>query len=268
MNTTNRKMTNLCVTVITKNEQANIGDCLESAKFADQRVVLDFGSTDRTLEIVGRSTALLVLSTDWPGFGPQKNRALEHASGRWVLSIDADERVSPELAVEISSAIQNADAQGRKVAFEIPRLTQFCGVWIRHCGWTPDYVLRLFKRGEARFSDDLVHEKLLLIDPETQIIRLKTQLLHYSYPSPEHYWRKLQQYSQDWAKQKHQEGKKVSIVRALVSGVVAFLRSYVFRFGFLDGAMGLAVCTMQAQAAFGKYFELYYLNLQDAKKHT
>jgi glycosyltransferase involved in cell wall biosynthesis len=261
-------MINLSVTVITKNEQGNIGDCLQSVEFAGERIVLDSGSTDRTPEIVGAARAVLVQSSDWPGFGPQKNRALEHVSGRWVLSIDADERVSPALAAEISAAILKADAEGGEVAFEIPRLTQFCGVWIRHCGWTPDHVLRLFKRGEARFSDDLVHEKLLLLDPETQVIRLKTQLLHYSYPSPAHYWRKLQQYSQDWARQKHQEGKKVSIVRALVSGVAAFVRSYIFRLGFLDGAMGFAVCTMQAQAAFGKYFELYYLNLQDAKKHT
>jgi glycosyltransferase involved in cell wall biosynthesis len=260
------KMSKLSVTVITKNEQANVGDCFASVAFAHERVILDAGSTDRTLEIARSLGVVLMQSTDWPGFGPQKNRALTAATGDWILSIDADERVSSALADEIRKVMQEADAQGQKVAFEIPRVTQFCGVWIRHCGWTPDYVLRLFKRGEARFSDDLVHEKLLLIDPQTKIIRLKTQLLHYSYPSPAHYWRKLQQYSQDWAKQKHQEGRKVSIFRALVSGVAAFVRSYIFRLGFLDGAMGLAVCTMQAQAAFGKYFELYYLNQQDAKR--
>lgn len=255
----------LSVTVITKNEQANIADCLASVAFAEERVVLDSGSTDSTAEIVRSAGAVLLQSDGWPGFGPQKNRALAGATGDWVLSIDADERVSPVLATEIQNALRDADAQGLNVAFEIPRLTQFCGVWIRHSGWTPDYVLRVFKRGAAQFSNDLVHEKLLLTDPQTRIIRLHNQLLHFSYPSPAHYWRKLQQYSQDWARQKHQEGKRVSIGRAVVSGVAAFVRSYIFRLGFLDGAMGLAVCTMQAQAAFGKYFELYYLNQQDAK---
>lgn len=259
-------MTALSVTLITKNEEANIGDCLASVSFADERVVLDSGSTDRTVDLARSGGAVLVQSNDWPGFGPQKNRALAAASGKWVLSVDADERVSPALAAEMQQAMQQADAHGRSVAFEIPRITQFCGVWIRHCGWTPDYVLRLFKRGEARFSDDLVHERVLLSSPQTQVIRLKTQLLHYSYPSPEHYWRKLQQYSREWAKQKHQEGRQVSIFRALLSGFAAFFRSYLLRLGFLDGAMGLAVCTMQAQAAFGKYFELYYLNQQDAKQ--
>jgi glycosyltransferase involved in cell wall biosynthesis len=259
-------MNAISATIITKNEETNIGDCLASIEFVNERVVLDSGSTDRTIEIARSMGAVLVQSSDWPGFGPQKNRALACATGRWVLSIDADERVSPALADEIQQAVQQAEANGHAVAFEIPRITQFCGVWIRYCGWTPDYVLRLFKRGDAKFSDDLVHERVVLTNPETQIIRLKTQLLHYSYPSPEHYWRKLQQYSQDWAKQKHQEGKQVSISRALLSGFVAFFRSYMLRLGFLDGAMGLAVCTMQAQAAFGKYFELYYLNQQDAKQ--
>ena len=151
------------------------------------------------------------------------------------------------------------------MAFALPRLTQFCGVWIRHCGWTPDYVLRIFKRGEARFSDDLVHEKLLLASPATQVVRLKHSLLHYSYPTPEHYWRKLQRYSQDWARQRHAQGQKTTIVRAALSAITAFVRSYVFQLGFLDGAMGFAVCTMQAQAAFGKYFELYCLGRQREK---
>lgn len=255
-------LSSLSVTVITKDEAHNIEACLRSVKFADQIVVLDSGSTDGTVEIARSIGAEVGISPDWQGFGVQKNRALDGATGDWVLSLDADERVTPELAHEIQAQLSQAQISGQSVAFTIPRLTQFCGVWIRHCGWTPDYVLRLFKRGEARFSNDLVHEKLQLIRADLLIVRLKNPLLHYSYPTPDHYWRKLQRYSQDWARQRHARGQKATITRAALSAVTAFMRSYVFQLGFLDGAMGFAVCTMQAQSAFGKYFELYCLGLE------
>lgn len=247
----------LTVIVIACNEASNIAACLQSVAFADEVVVVDSGSTDGTPDIARRMGAVVKVTTDWPGFGPQKNRALELAQHPWVLSLDADERVSPELAGQIQQAVlEDADR-----AYEIPRLTQFCGRWIRHCGWTPDYVLRLFKRGSAVFSADLVHERVL----SSQGVpgRLTAPLLHYSYPTPTHYWRKLEQYSQAWAQQRFAKGQKTSMLRAGLAGVLAFLRSYVFRLGFLDGAMGLAVCTMQAQAAFGKYFALYWLNHQN-----
>jgi hypothetical protein len=169
--------------------------------------------------------------------------------------LDADERVTPELARQIRHAIR----QGGNIAYSIPRLTQFCGQWIRHCGWTPDHVLRLFLRDSARFSDDLVHEQVL-VDAAARPSTLGSPLLHFSYPTPSHYWRKLEQYSQAWAQQRFARGQKTSMLRAFLAGLIAFIRSYLFRLGFLDGAMGFAVCTMQAQAAFGKYFELYCLN--------
>lgn len=251
--------------MITKNEAYNIADCLRSVLFADQVVILDSGSTDDTVQIARSMGADVSISPDWQGFGIQKNRALDAVSCDWVLSIDADERVTPELAQEIQVQLSQLPADGPPVAFAIPRLTQFCGVWIRHCGWTPDYVLRLFKRGEARFSDDLVHEKLQLMSADTRVVRLKTPLLHYSYPTPEHYWRKLQHYSAEWARQRHARGQTATMTRAALAAVAAFLRSYVFRLGFLDGAMGFAVCTMQAQSAFGKYFELYCLGHKHEK---
>lgn len=251
-------MKTLCVTIITRNESGNIGDCLDSVSFANQCVVLDSGSTDDTVELARARGAQVTVSSDWPGFGPQKNRALDLARGDWVLCLDADERVTPQLRAEIQAQIERYDAQ--PVAFEIPRLTQFCGVWIRHCGWTPDHVLRLFRLGQARFSDDLVHESLRPCVQGVRVVRLKNPLLHYSYPTPEHYWRKLERYSRDWARQRHARGQRASIGRAALSGLVAFVRSYVLRLGFLDGSMGFAVCTMQAQAAFGKYFELYVLS--------
>lgn len=251
----------LSVAIIARDEAANLGACIQALAFAQEIVVVEFASVDNTADVARAHGAVVVHSEDWPGFGLQKNRALDCCSKEWVLSVDADERVCAPLAREIESMMA-AYPQGG-VAFEIPRLTQFCGVWIRHCGWTPDYVLRLFQRGEARFSNDLVHEKLLLANVHTKVLRLKTPLLHYSYPTPAHYWKKLQRYSQDWAAQKHAEGKKTTIWRAALSAITAFFRSYLFRLGFLDGSMGFAVCTMQAQAAFGKYFELVCLNQQD-----
>ncbi len=247
-------LTQLSVIIITFNETANIEACLKSVSFADELIVLDAGSSDDTVERARRCGAQVQVEPDWQGFGVQKNRALALARHPWVLSLDADERVSAELAAQIRQAL----AQEQASCFEIPRLTQFCGRWIRHCGWTPDYVLRLFKREQAGFSDDLVHERVLV--GGGTVARLSSPLLHFSYPTPTHYWRKLEQYSQAWAQQRFARGQKTSMLRAALAGVVAFLRSYVFRLGFLDGAMGFAVCSMQAQAAFGKYFALYCLN--------
>ncbi len=254
-------MTSLSVIVITKNESHNIEACLLSVLFADQIVVLDSGSTDGTLEMAQKIGAQVSQNPDWQGFGVQKNRALALAASDWVLSIDADEQVTPDLMASINKAINSGEAQ----AYEIPRLTQFCGQWIQHCGWTPDLVLRLFKRESARFSDDLVHERLVLNNPRARIDRLSEPLLHYSYRTPADYWSKLQRYSRDWALQRHRDGKRTTMTRAALSGMAAFLRSYVFRLGFLDGALGFAVCLMQAQAAFGKYFELYCLHTQYEK---
>lgn len=247
-------MTQLSVIIITFNEAANIEACLDSVAFADEVIVVDSNSTDGTVQLARQKGAKIRVTSDWPGFGRQKNRALQMAQMPWVLSLDADERVSTELALQIRQAVANE----KNMALEIPRLTQFCGQWIRHCGWTPDHVLRLFRRDVARFSDDLVHERVLL--DAASAGRLTTPLLHYSYPTPAHYWRKLEQYSQAWAAQRFATGQTTSMSRAGLAGLAAFLRSYFFRLGFLDGAMGFAVCTMQAQAAFGKYFALYCLN--------
>jgi glycosyltransferase involved in cell wall biosynthesis len=263
----------LSVILITNNEANNILDCIASVSFADQVIVVDSGSSDNTVELAHSVGAHVLQTTDWPGFGAQKNRALDLATCDWVFSIDADERVTPELAEQLKAAInidsrtnfKNDSKSNKHVhphdAYEIPRLTQFCGQWIRHCGWTPDHVLRLFKRGSARFSNDLVHERL--VQSQGTCGKLTTPMLHFSYPTPASYWRKLDQYSQAWAKQRHLEGQQTSMLRAALSGVIAFVRTYFLRLGFLDGALGFAVCTMQAQSAFGKYFTLYCLNLKN-----
>ena len=247
-------MSQLSVIIITLNEAANIEACLDCVAFADEVVVVDGGSSDGTVALARKKGARVEICADWPGFGPQKNRALSFAGHEWVLSLDADERISEELASQIRMAM----ASESKTAFEIPRLTQFCGSWIHHCGWTPDFVLRLFRRDAARFSDDLVHERVVLL--KGALGKLQAPLLHFSYPTPSHYWRKLEKYSQAWAHQRFSQGQTTSMVRAAAASVTAFMRSYVLRLGFMDGAMGLAVCAMQAQAAFAKYFALYCLN--------
>ena len=245
----------LSVIIITRNESANIVACLESVAFADEVIVLDGQSTDDTVALAQKQGAKVFLADSWEGFGPQKNKALSFASYEWVLSIDADERVSADLSLEIKRVL----SQPGFTLYDIPRLTNFCGQWIHHCGWRPDRVTRLFQKHTARFSDDVVHEKLLSLEDHPRG-RLKHSLLHYSYPSAQSYWRKLQVYSQAWAAQKSAQGHTTTMPRAVSSGLVAFIKSYFFRLGFLDGSMGLAVCIMQAQAAYGKYFTLYCLN--------
>jgi glycosyltransferase involved in cell wall biosynthesis len=243
----------LSIVIITHNESTNIGPCLDSVAFAQEWIVVDYASTDDTVAIAKARGAKLIETTDWPGFGAQKNRALDQAQGQWVLCLDADERVSPELAASIKQVLTDEPCE----VYAFSRMTQFCGRWIGHCGWSPDYVTRLFPRNQARFSEDLVHERLLT---KKVVKRLPGYLWHYSYPTPQHYWRKLQSYSAAWAEQRFFEKKTSSMGRAVLSGLFAFIRSYILRLGFLDGAMGLVVCVMQAQAAFAKHFHLYYLH--------
>ncbi len=252
----------LSVVIITRNEAKNIQACLESVSFATEVIVLDSASSDDTVYMAKEMGAMVHQTADFPGFGEQKNRALELVTSEWVLNIDADERVSEALAQEIMAAVSRAKAGS--LVFDIPRSTYFCGQWIRHCGWTPDRVLRLFKADQAQFSEDKVHERLVPKGRNNwdneEIGHLKTPMLHYSYLNPDDYWRKLKSYSQIWAEQRHAQGQKTSVARAFASALFAFLRSYFFQLGFLDGAMGLAVCVMQAQGTFAKYFTLYCLN--------
>ena len=242
----------LSVIIITKNEAQNIGDCLASVAFADQWIIVDSGSTDGTVAIARAAGATVIETPDWPGFGPQKNRALAVAGGDWILSLDADERISPPLQAEILGAIGAA----RHVAYEVPRLSSFCGHFIRNGGWYPDHILRLFRRGVARFSDDLVHERVVT---KVDLGRLKEPIIHYSYRNDEDYLRKLAQYSTLGARQAFDAGKRSSFGGALAHALAAFLRSYVFKRGFLDGTPGLMVALSSAESTYHKYFKLMLL---------
>ncbi len=244
----------LSAIIITRNESAHIADCLASVAFADERIVLDSGSDDDTVAIARAAGARVEVSNGWPGYGPQKNAVLAMARGQWVLSIDADERIPPALANEITEAL---DAPGATVAWRLPRRTRFLGRWIRHCGWTPDHVLRVFRRDAARFSDDLVHERVLLEAGTTGTLR--TPIDHYSYPDLNAFWRKTEQFSGLWARQQFARGRRASLTQAVASAVSAVGRSYLLRLGFLDGRTGLVLCLLLAQGAFFKYLTLIEL---------
>lgn len=246
----------LSVVVITRNEQLNIESCLRSVDFADEVVVVDNTSSDSTADLARQWGAKVVVTQDWPGFGPQKNRALDLATGDWVLSLDADERVTPELRQEILAVIAKADAPD---CYSIPRSSWFCGRFIRHSGWTPDYVDRLFKRGSARFSDDLVHEKLV---HRGQAQPLKNALLHYSHRSFSDVLTKIDRYSTASAQQAWGRGKRSSVWGAVGHGLWAFVRTYVFKAGFLDGGHGVALAIANAEGSYYRHIKLWQLSLQ------
>ncbi len=248
----------ISVIVITKNEEAVIGRCLESVKWTDEIVVLDSASTDRTLEISREYTGKVHVTGDWPGFGPQKNRALDLATGDWVLCLDADEWVSDKLRHEIQQAIA---APGGAVAFRIPRLSSFCGRYIRHSGWWPDRVTRLFKRGHARFTDLLVHENMEVTGVKST---LHEPLMHESFVDLEDVLDKMDRYSTASAKMLHARGKRAGLVTAVLRALWAFIRTYFLRAGFLDGSYGFMLAVSSAEGTYYRYAKLRMLWSREA----
>src|SRR6266568_4731056 len=231
----------LSVILITHNEAGNIAACLDSVAFADEWVVVDAGSTDGTADIARGKGANVIVAPDWPGFGAQKNRALALATGGFVFSIDADERVTPELAASIRQAVNSGSAAA---GYELSRLSNFCGQWMRHGDWYPDRVLRLFKREAGRFSNDLVHERLIVAG---RIERLEGELLHHSMPTLEGALDKMNRYSSGRAVDKVAAGRKGGLASALSHGLWAFVRCYMLRRGFLDGRLGFVLAVYVAE---------------------
>lgn len=243
-------MPEISVIIITKNEAARIRSCLKSIAWADEIIVVDSGSSDDTTAICREFTPHVFVHADWPGFGPQKNRALNYASKDWVLSLDADEQVTPTLRAEIEAAISQPWAD----AYEIPRLSSFCGRFMHHSGWSPDYVLRLFPRKSARFSDALVHESVQI---EGETARLTQSLLHDSYRDFEDVLLKLNSYSSAAAQMLEKRGKKGSLSQAILHGSWAFFRTYFLRRGFLDGREGFMLAVMNAENSYYRYIKLW-----------
>ena len=243
----------LSVILITKNEAANIRACLESVAWADEIIVVDSGSTDDTVAIA-RQMGARVYEHDWPGFGTQKNRALGYASKDWIFSIDADERVTPELRSEIETIIRTEHTSD---AYIISRLSNYCGRFMRHSGWYPDLLPRLFKRGKARFSDDLVHERLIV---EGATGELHGLLLHYAFDDLEGVLHKVNQYSSAGAQMMQRRGRQTSLTGAVLRGIWSFMRTYVLRGGFLDGREGFMLAVSNAEGTYYRYLKLMLLN--------
>jgi glycosyltransferase involved in cell wall biosynthesis len=239
----------LSAIVITRNEAANIGECLDGLAFCNERIVVDCGSTDATADIA-RGKGARVEFHDWRGFGPQKNFALSFATGDWVLSIDADERVTPDLAQAITGAMTDAGADG----FELPRVSSFCGRPMRHSGWFPDYVLRLFRRGKGRFDDAVVHERVIC---DGTIKRLGKPLIHHPVLKLEDALSRMDRYSTASAQALVASGRKVSFVTGIAHGLFAFLKTYVLRLGFLDGAAGFLLAVANAEGSYYRYMKAW-----------
>ena len=252
----------LSVIVITRDSAAVIGRCLESVSWADEIVVVDSGSTDRTLEICRERGAKVHAAPDWPGFGPQKNRALDLATASWVLSLDSDEWITPELRSEIERAMT---APGEATAFMIPRRSSFCGRFMRHSGWWPDYVVRLFRRGLARFSDDLVHERVIVSGATG---RLAAPILHEAVRDLHQMVDKTNRYSTASAAMRHREGRRSSLTAAILHGAWAFVRTYVFRLGFLDGREGFLLAVINAEKSYYRYAKLMLLAKKSGEHST
>lgn len=237
--------------IIARDEERNIAPCLRSLDgLADEILVaVDSRTADRTLELAVEAGAK-AFPVDWKGYGTTKNEVLERASGDWVLWLDADERMTPELAVEIKKALSGGE---RVEAFSVPRKAFFLGKWIRHCGWYPGYVTRLFRRGRARFSDKPVHEGLVV---EGQTGRLRHPLLHYTDPDLTHYLAKFNSYTDLAAGELFARGRRPGALDPVARPLWFFLRSYLLRLGFLDGTEGLILSVLSGYSVMFKYLKL------------
>ncbi len=244
-------MAKLSVIVITLNEERNIRECLESVKWADEVIVVDSQSKDRTVEIAREFTEKIFV-IEWKGYGETKNFALSKVTNDWALWLDADERVPKELAEEIRQTIQTS----ARNAFEVARRAYFLGKWIKHCGWYPGYVVRLFKKDSAKFNQSLVHEK---VEFSGTIGRLNNDLLHFTDENLFHYFSKFNNYTSLAAQEMKRAGKTFSLYDVLVRPPFLFFKMYVLRLGFLDGIHGLILSAASAAYVFVKYGKLWEL---------
>jgi glycosyltransferase involved in cell wall biosynthesis len=242
----------LSAIIITKNEAANIADCLDSLAFCDERVVVDSGSDDDTVRIAEGRGARVSFHA-FAGFGRQFNQALSLAQGDWVLSVDADERISPALAAEIQKAVREGTFDG----YEMPRSSSFCGRVMRHSGWYPDYVLRLWKRGRARWTDDLVHPRPVCDGPVT---RLSEPLIHFPVRKIDDALSRMDRYSTASAEMLFAQGRRVWFATGILRGAYAFFRTYVLRAGFLDGREGFLLAVLNAEGTYYRYMKLWLMN--------
>jgi glycosyltransferase involved in cell wall biosynthesis len=241
------------VVVITKNEERNIGDCLQSVTWADEVIVVDAQSTDRTT-VIAKTYTDRVYVRPWPGYGPQKNFGIDQVEAEWVLVLDADERVTPDLQGEICRTIAAAPAEVG--GYEIPRRNYFYGEWLRGGGVYPDRQLRLFRRSAGRYDDVLLHERLQLTG---QIARLESPLIHHSIPTVQHHVRKIARYSVLAAQEKLRRGGHLGGAGLAASHLMTIFRVYILRRGYRDGIPGLLFAVLSGMHTFLKYARAYEL---------
>jgi glycosyltransferase involved in cell wall biosynthesis len=241
------------VIVITLNEERNIQACLETVRWADEIILVDSHSTDRTIEIAKQYTDKIFLS-DFKGYSRNKTMAVQQATSEWILWIDADERIPAALADEIQQVVKTNPVEN---GFEMPRKAIFLGRWIRHCGWYPGYVLRLFRKDKARFSDLAVHEGVVL---EGARRRLQNDIIHHTDDSLEHYLWKLNRYTTMAAQERFERRKRAGIWSILFHPWHLFIKMYFWRLGFLDGVEGLMLCLLSSGYVAAKYAKVWELN--------
>ena len=244
----------LACVVITKNEEANIRDCLESIRWADELIVVDAESRDRTVELA-RTSGAKVWVRPWPGFGLQKNFGMAQASSDWILILDADERMTEELRGEVRTCIEGW-RPGAPVAFRIPRRNFFYGAWVRGGGVYPDYQVRLFRQGLARYNNVAVHENLIV---DGEIGTLVGHLDHYTERRIQDHFKKFGHYTTLAAQEKAKTGRTVGWIDLVFRPLVVWVKTYVLKQGFGDGVRGLIVCVFASMYTFVKYAKLWDL---------
>lgn len=250
----------LSVAIITKNEGNKISDCLASIRFADQVVIVDSGSTDDTLRIAADFGCEVYLE-DWKGFGPQKQSAIDKCRNRWVLVLDADESIPENTASRIRAVCRSASGAA---GYSFPRKNFFQGRWIKHMGWWPDRVVRLFQKDLGRMSSDMVHESVVINGP---VETLDCPIEHFTESSLSKLLQKIDHYSTLGAQQEFTKGRRCSIWEAALRAKLTFLHNYIVRLGFLDGAQGFTLSITDAINKFSKYAKLSALNME-AKKSS
>ncbi len=246
-------MAALTVITITRDEERNIAECLESVRWADQRIVVDSGSRDRTVELARRFTSD-IYTIDWQGYGHARNFALDRAAGEWILWLDADERVPGDLAEEIQRLMQD---DGKEYdGYAVARRAYFLGKWIKHCGWYPSRVVRLFRKDHGRFSETRVHERLEL---RGSVGLLHHDLLHYTDAHLQQYLTKFNKYTTLAAEDMASQGKSFRLWDLLIRPPFLFFKMYLLRLGFLDGMHGFVLSVLSSAYVFTKYAKLWDL---------
>lgn len=247
-------MPSLSVALIVKNEAHNLPSCLDSVHdWVDEIIILDSGSSDNTQDIALAYGAKFYENLDWQGFGKQRQLAQQYVTSEFVLWLDADEHVTPELKQSILQALSHHQAN---TVYQISRLSEVFGKRIRHSGWYPDYVVRLYPTKLAHYNDALVHEKVVY-PTSTKLETLTGDLLHYTYQNLHHYLSKSAQYGRAWSEQNYKKGKKSSLTLALIHSLNSFIKMYFIKRGFLDGKHGILLAILSAQSVFNKYAELW-----------